>query len=340
MRIVLSFCLIFVNHYLSAQDTTEKFIIRTYGFPSWDDYDQITDSVSEKWGIYYRAVAGCIVTDQFVDSIEQLNDLTYQKLETVYGKDWKERLISEIDSSYRLLLEKKETTYETIAVCRNSSYYFQAKRNLSGKQTKIEIANQYTGDKKENNIKVTGLQNTDPTVVYRGYPNKMEIEFSSAEDTLSFNLRCKGSLYLADSCLTTNKIHFTYYAQSSYDTLFIEKPNGESLQHIFTVKNLDPPHLMLNNHTLDSTFSIKQWKDINEISVEQDKDVLIQQGFSIVNWEIIVHKQSYKGSGNIIPLEVSKKLKKLHPGTTISLYILVKASDSVLRKKAVTFKLI
>ena len=214
-----------------------------------------------------------------------------------------------------------------------------ARRNLSGKQTKIDIVAHQTGNRKENNIKITGLQNVDPNVVYRGFTNKVDLEFGVTEDTLSLNLKYDGSFYLLDSCITSNTIHFRYFATSS-DTLFIDRSNGESIQYIFKVKSIGPPNLAINNRVLDSVFQKNQWKDLNPISVELDKSVLIEQTFSIENWEIIAGRKSYKGAGNSIPLEVSKKLKKLKPGTNISLYTLIRSSDGVLRKKMTTFTLI
>ena len=89
VKLMLPFFFLLIGFQSLSQQNEQKFVIRTYGLPSWDDYDKICDSISKKWNIFYRAVAGCVVTDQFVDSIEHLNDITYQRLEEQYGQNWK-----------------------------------------------------------------------------------------------------------------------------------------------------------------------------------------------------------------------------------------------------------
>lgn len=339
-KILVCLCFLFMNIQAWSQEKTEKFVIRTYGFYNWNDRERIADSIRETWNIHYHLVAGCVVTDGFVDSIETLNDLTYQKLEDVYGKDWRQRLDQEIDSNYQVLLVKKESTYRTIENCTNNAYYFQTKENLSGTQTKITIFPVHPDKKSKNNLAFKGLQNKDPFVVYRGYANKLELDFSAPDDTLFLSIKCKGSLLLRDSCLTSNKIHFDYHASSIRDTVFIESSNGDSIQFIFKVLNLEPPVLAINNQILDSTFSRKQLKNLNEIGCELQKDALLKTTYTVESWEIIANNKSYSGSGKIIPIEVGKELKKLESGTIINLFTVVRSSDCVSRKKMASFKLI
>ncbi len=343
VRMIISICFLLMNSQLWSQEKPEKFVIRTYGFPPIRTaYDEIVDSIHLVWNIDYRFVAGCIVTDEFTDSISQLNNLTYQRLDNFYGKDWRERLIKEIDSSYNLLLIKNENTYETIANCSNENYYFQVRRNLSSKQTKIEIVDHQAKNKRKNSLTITGLQNKDPHVVYRGYVNKLELEFNSSEDTLYLSLRTTDPILIKDSCLDENKLHFTYFATSLKDTLFIETSSGENIQFIFNAQNLHPPVLTLNDQRLDSSFYRKQLKKLNQLGSKFQDDALLDGTFKVESWEVIVAglPNTFKGSGNIIPAEVSKELKKLPLGTTITLQTTVKGPDSVLRKKSATFKLI
>lgn len=85
---------------LSAQiDTAGKFVILEYGFPDDDDCSSIKTEIDEKWNIYHKRVAGCLVTSELVDSVRTFNDITQEKLVAKYGSDWKDRYDREISEA-------------------------------------------------------------------------------------------------------------------------------------------------------------------------------------------------------------------------------------------------
>lgn len=86
------------THLLSpAVDSTYQ--ILTYGLPDSDKFIA-RNTISEKWGIGFYAVAGCIVSKQLEDSADRINEITYKKIVAKYGSDWREKFDKEVDSEY------------------------------------------------------------------------------------------------------------------------------------------------------------------------------------------------------------------------------------------------
>lgn len=69
------------------EDSLAFRLLRT-GIPPTPEYEQALALVSQKWGIEYFWVAGCIVADNLSDSIEKCNQKVEKRIQEKYGKDW------------------------------------------------------------------------------------------------------------------------------------------------------------------------------------------------------------------------------------------------------------
>lgn len=81
-----------------AVDSTYRILI--YGLPDSDKFIA-RNTISEKWGIGFYAVAGCIVSKELEDSTNRINEITYKKIVAKYGSDWSGKFNKEVDSEYR-----------------------------------------------------------------------------------------------------------------------------------------------------------------------------------------------------------------------------------------------
>ncbi|MDF3027759.1 MAG: hypothetical protein K0S23_2066 [Fluviicola sp.] len=343
MKHLIALCFLLTHLSLLSQNDSTRFVIRTYGFQSWDDYDIAIDSVAKNWNLVYLPVSGCLVTDEFIDSIEQLNNKTYLKLEAQYGSDWKERFDKEVDAAYSNLLYRKETTYRETANCITEYCSFKAFENFSRTGMKFIISIKKEGAVNHNDIHITGLQHIDSTILYRGYNNLIALEYGTFAKTDTISIKSKGELYLADSCLASNQIQLRYRAPGSvkYDTLLVETADGQVQRYIFNLKNLSPPALYFEEELLDSTLRISDLNKESVLSMHYEKPCLVPDRFTIHSWEIWYSgSKGHYGGGSIIPISVIRKLKKLKPGTKCSILITVSNPDSILRKKIIHFTLI
>lgn len=340
MKRLFFFWLLFMQCSTWAQSDTARFVIRTYGFQSWDDYDAIEDSIATNWDIMYFPVAGCLVTDEFIDSINRLNEATYQRLEIYYGANWRESLKKAVDSTYKNLLFQKENTFREITNCTTDNYSLKASKNLSQNRIKLTVASS-KANVSNNSISIIGLQNIDSTILYRGYENFISLEFGAYEGQIS--IKSKGNLFLMDTCLTSSKIQFSYRVPGSMkiDTLIIETSDGQIHQQIFNVKNLETPKLYLNDLLLDSVLKMNDLTHESILSMRMEKTCLIPEKFTIHNWEITFPENNrYIGSGSRISSSVIRKLKKLQPGSNFCIQVIISSKDCVLRKKITCVSLI
>lgn len=345
MKRLLFFCLILIQSSSWSQSDTARFVIRTAGFyDEYTEYDELKDSIAKKWDIEYSQVAGCISTTEFTDSINWINNSTYKRLKAHYGSDWKKRFDDEVDAAYTNLLSKKENTFQEIANCTTDKYDFKAAENLSKSELKFAVVPKNAVNQNNNEVRILGLQHVDHTILYRGYNNRITLEFGSFADNIQASIKSKGELQLLDSCPASTKVQLSYRVPGSVkqDTLLVETTDGKVHQFIFRIKYLEHPGLYFNEQLIDSTMPISKFYTTSVLSMHYDKDCLVPTRFTIHSWEISYsggHKP-VTGGGSIIPMAVIRKLKKLKPGTKCSILVTVSTPDGILRKKIVCFTLI
>ncbi len=344
MKQLVFFFLLFIQGLAWSQSDTARFVIRTAGFYSeHDEYDELKDSIAKKWDITYLPVAGCMSTTEFTDSIKHLNNLTSKRLEVNYGPDWKERLKQEVDAAYKDLSYKKKTTFQETANCTQEEYSFKAAENLSQTEMKFTVIPKRPVNQNNHDVRLMGLQHVDHTILYRGYDNRIILEFGSFADPINASIKSKGELQLLDSCPASTKIQLGYRPQGSIgqDTLFVETTDGKVHEFIFKLQNLAPPGIYFNEQIIDSTISISKFYTTSVLSMHYDQTCLVPSRLTIHTWEISHSgNKRHLGRGNIIPISVIRKLKKLNPGTKCCIQLTFSTPDSVLRKKIVCFTLI
>lgn len=81
---------------VSKADSTERTVFYTYGLPNSVESETATSVVAAKWGFGYKSVAGCMVSEKLLDSVQKHNELVKQGLIIKYGKDWQERFNREV----------------------------------------------------------------------------------------------------------------------------------------------------------------------------------------------------------------------------------------------------
>lgn len=86
-------------------DTTLK--ILTYGLPNREQ-QRAMNTVAKKYGFHYFGVAGCVVSENLLDSVNRENKRVYEILGQKFGKDWRLKLASEVDTMKRLQANVEE----------------------------------------------------------------------------------------------------------------------------------------------------------------------------------------------------------------------------------------
>lgn len=78
-----------------ARDT-----ILTYGLPDFERHNS-REVIAEKWKINFKAVAGCLVSQELIDSVKKHNEIVDRKLEIKYGKNWEVKFYQEVDIEFK-----------------------------------------------------------------------------------------------------------------------------------------------------------------------------------------------------------------------------------------------
>ncbi len=84
---------------LAAEDTAHV-SFQTYGFVNGPG-DAARALVARRWHIGYQAVAGCIVTQELIDSAKTHNAQAEAMLARRHGKDWRRRYEADIEAEQK-----------------------------------------------------------------------------------------------------------------------------------------------------------------------------------------------------------------------------------------------
>lgn len=82
------------------QEDKPRFRILTYGLPNFERQNA-ENVISEKWGIEFYRVAGCIVSKCLVARVKKHNKKVYSLIVNKYGKDWSDRFYDEVDAEFK-----------------------------------------------------------------------------------------------------------------------------------------------------------------------------------------------------------------------------------------------
>jgi hypothetical protein len=107
-RIPFLFILLFLlackdNKRTAARPATPKDTVRrmlTYGLPDIEQ-ERAMNTVAAGFGFRYYRVAGCVVSQRLIDSVEKENAMTSNKLAQRFGKDWEKHFAILVDTMYK-----------------------------------------------------------------------------------------------------------------------------------------------------------------------------------------------------------------------------------------------
>ena len=95
--------------------------ILEFGFPPGNDYLNARATISENWDIQFNTVAGCMVTEQLVDSVKKHNEITYSQIIDKYGKDWETRFDNEVEKELQVQRQIRELIDNEIYIAKLDS---------------------------------------------------------------------------------------------------------------------------------------------------------------------------------------------------------------------------
>jgi hypothetical protein len=79
--------------------------------------------VAMKWGIKFHRAGWCVVTKEFVDSVDEINAVVKQLIAEEYGEGWEDRFYQEVRS-------EETAQYEVIELIEREPYIKQAQDSL------------------------------------------------------------------------------------------------------------------------------------------------------------------------------------------------------------------
>ena len=100
MKVFLCILLGFMYLNCTRFPEQEGFVFQTFGLEVFHDWDEknVRKAIAMKWGISYRHVAGCGVSEEQTALIRQHNDSVVIRLEARHGPYWRERLQREFEA--------------------------------------------------------------------------------------------------------------------------------------------------------------------------------------------------------------------------------------------------
>jgi hypothetical protein len=87
--------------------SSDSLTMLTYGRRSMFLYNA-ERIIGRKYGLKFRMVAGCMVWDELIDSVDRHNRLVSEKLAGTYGAEWEERFKDEVEREYELQIKVNE----------------------------------------------------------------------------------------------------------------------------------------------------------------------------------------------------------------------------------------
>ncbi|CAH0156513.1 hypothetical protein SRABI27_00668 [Pedobacter sp. Bi27] len=90
-------------------DNDKTLIMLVYGLPDFEKQHAET-VIAKQYGFRFKTVAGCTVSEALRDSVEIKNRITEDVLAQRYGKEWKFRFYSNVDSLYKKQLRFSSKT--------------------------------------------------------------------------------------------------------------------------------------------------------------------------------------------------------------------------------------
>ncbi|ASZ11726.1 hypothetical protein KTO58_16300 [Chitinophaga pendula] len=107
------------NKFIHTPTPTDSLLtILTYGLPLFDEYNS-RETVARKFGFRTIAVAGCVVTQELIDSVKKENKWVYQQLARRWGPNW--------ETNYEQQARQWAAEQEKVAALVRKQSFIQAK---------------------------------------------------------------------------------------------------------------------------------------------------------------------------------------------------------------------
>ncbi|MFK7785634.1 MAG: hypothetical protein AB8B56_10990 [Crocinitomicaceae bacterium] len=320
-------------------DSSEKFVLLEYGFPQEDEYYEVRSNIDKKWNISHKSVAGCIVSDELVDSVRIFNDQTHLRLVKAYGEDWNDRYSRELTESFRQRqIVVRQQKVDTI-IRKNENLLETVVNNADCDQLWVSILR--LKETELSPIEMNNLQDESNTILYRGFLNHFEINFSNSRSTefLMECVNCTIRTANSDGSLPVGEFFVQPSGSKKEALLKIYSSKELLLSNSFEVRNLPDPILFLNDLSSDDLVPREAINSTLTLDVRYSNDIslTLQEKFEVIKWELLIHgKTKLGGEGNQIMMG---QLKELSIDDKFSLLCTVKCPDGTLRKKAAVFTL-
>ncbi len=142
-----------------TRDTALRILI--YGLP--DHYGrQASNMIARKYGFSYFAVAGCMVSEDLVDSVRRENKKVYEALLKRFGKGWRTAFELEVDSIRSILPQIED-------LVKKESYIIKKEKDLEEENNGLFYGTEFTPQKNVFDVKAYGwgkINNNDELLVY------------------------------------------------------------------------------------------------------------------------------------------------------------------------------
>lgn len=112
-------------------DTCEPIKILVYGL-SAPIHSQVASIVAKEYGFSYYTVAGCIVTQELLDSVEVENKKSYEILGKRFGDNWREAFDEKVENMIAKYKRVSELVY-------SKSYVKELEQRLTNQNKYLEI---------------------------------------------------------------------------------------------------------------------------------------------------------------------------------------------------------
>lgn len=335
----MSSTLSFVN---AQVDDEAPFVFLKAGlFSAPGDCADVLDSVDAKWNIKNKWVAGCIVSDELLDSINQFNATTHQQLSQKYGKDWEEKYRKERSDACDQHLAILEQTYIDTFVRSGTKFSERIRTNPYSNGMMVQVFSESASNEKQTKVSINNLQDESNTILYRGFPNHFEITLPPSPQEYRIEcVNCDILTHAFKDSLPTGQYYLKPSGSGKEGAVNIYA-NGELLStKKFEIRNLPDPIIHLNDIPNGSSLPSQVLDSTLTIELRYSDDITLRSSFEILDWEmIVVGEEKLYGTGNEVNLEQLRKWTHPNSGKQLTIVCTVKGSDGVRRRTAAAFVL-
>jgi hypothetical protein len=324
------FVSLFQTFSFSQEGPDSTFIIRQYGFASYEEDEEIRDSIGKIWNIDYQLVAGCVVTEEFEDSIRVLNNRTKKNLVLKYGEDWEEQFFAEVDAANDKLEYDRENVIFIKDTIENENFNIEYTRNYYGSKKWFTLYSKKGISSSQFNVQKR--DKSPANILFRGFDNILLIEFSFKKDTTKYSLKYEGVAIRSIDFIDSNRILIVNIWPGPSKTAEIELKNDFGLDTtlVFTIVNFPKPVLYLNN--VEDGNKINKKETFFELKIDTPVPYKDCFSYEIISWQLNSKtEKKLSGKGSKLNKETLDHIHNLKKGSLINFNCMVKNPQGVIQ---------